>query len=417
MAVAVFALLACGGGTTGSSAARPPKPTDIAAKAGCTGWAADTRQLEMYVKESGTCTVDGQPLNVNTFNDATLTAARTYSAAPAQGRRTTGVLGTKRIDLSTQAIRYSGFPTTTRCPDGRLLMVWREATDHTITRDGVIMGAYSSDNGVTWGAKIAVLGDGGVTDYRDPGISALADGRMALTYYTGTIAQNHMGALVRFSSDNGATWGVAVRIDPNLFYAASSAPLVQLADGTLIATWYGETTGDSSAFVSRSTDGGATWGARIKIADGPAASVQYVEPWTVLGLDGTLYTFIRTAMTSISMVKSTDGGLTWTAPAIAFAGNGRPSAVITRNGTIMVAPRTVDNYHGMILTSIDNGVTWSAAQTIQITSARVGGWLYAGPFEVAPNVVWVPSCVELSSTSTVLRGFYFLTSTGVSPAG
>jgi hypothetical protein len=68
---AVLALAACGGTSTAAAPAAPPTAASIAAKAGCTGWTPDTGQLELYVKESGTCTVNGQPLNVDTYNNTT----------------------------------------------------------------------------------------------------------------------------------------------------------------------------------------------------------------------------------------------------------------------------------------------------------------------------------------------------------
>jgi hypothetical protein len=89
--VAVLALAGCDGGGSGlSSASAPPSPSDIAAKAGCTGWTADTGQLEMYVKESGTCTVNSQPLSVDTFNtvaarDGYVKVAATFGGTYGEG--------------------------------------------------------------------------------------------------------------------------------------------------------------------------------------------------------------------------------------------------------------------------------------------------------------------------------------------
>ena len=73
LVVAVLALAGCSSAgsptTTAAAPTAPPSASDVATKASCTGWAATTGQLEMYVKESGTCTVGAAQINVDTFND------------------------------------------------------------------------------------------------------------------------------------------------------------------------------------------------------------------------------------------------------------------------------------------------------------------------------------------------------------
>lgn len=61
----------CGGGGKSGSSGGTVNPADIAAKAGCTGYSSSSGEL--YVKEGGDCDLNGQTINVKTFQD---TAAR-----------------------------------------------------------------------------------------------------------------------------------------------------------------------------------------------------------------------------------------------------------------------------------------------------------------------------------------------------
>ena len=95
LAVAVLALAGCGGSKAPVSDTTTYGPTvytaqQMMANAGCKGDATLDTQLELYVKESGTCTLDGQQISVDTFNnkaarDAYLKVAETFGGSYGEG--------------------------------------------------------------------------------------------------------------------------------------------------------------------------------------------------------------------------------------------------------------------------------------------------------------------------------------------
>jgi hypothetical protein len=85
--LAAATLCACGGSTHGRSSASTARAassasiTDLATKAGCSPFDQDTSNLELYVRESGACTVGAAQVRIYTFNDG---AARDQYLAAAK---------------------------------------------------------------------------------------------------------------------------------------------------------------------------------------------------------------------------------------------------------------------------------------------------------------------------------------------
>lgn len=86
----VLALTACGSGatTSGTTSQAPQTAADLATKIGCTGYTQSSE--EMYVKEGGDCTLNGQTVYVNTYADDTardqyLEVAKSTGGTYAQG--------------------------------------------------------------------------------------------------------------------------------------------------------------------------------------------------------------------------------------------------------------------------------------------------------------------------------------------
>lgn len=319
--------------------------------------------------------------------------------------------------------QYAAFPSATVLSDGRLFLVWRQATDHLNTRDGVVKASTSSDHGLTWSTAYTLFQDetAGI-DLRDPTASTSPDKQtLYVTYLKGSASLNAGGFYLRISTDQGETFGAEIRIDPHP-YSAGTAPIVTLPNGQLLATWYGkENLGDAkdSSFYSLSADGGQTWGAPVKFADGVAAGRDYQEPYASVYGDTVVIMFRWGNADQIGMVKSTNGGATFSAPAAAFTGTGRPSNLITSNGTLVVVyrnwPGGTTLQHGMVRTSHDFGATWGPARLVERTNPNF--WLYSGPVEVAPGMIFCPTSVESSSTSAKLSMRYLVDGGGITPYG
>ncbi|MBI4674925.1 MAG: exo-alpha-sialidase [Chloroflexi bacterium] len=187
------------------------------------------------------------------------------------------------------------------------------------------------------------------------------------------------------SGDNGATWtygflpnttayagGAYQRIsDPSIAYDAKHA------------AWLVNTLGIGSAGQSilahRSTDGGLSWDNPILI-DGPgfgldknwiacdnaAASPYYgncYASWDDANNGGVIYVSV-----------SSGGGVTWSTPTFAFGSSGlgvQPLAL--PDGTVVI-PYLGFNNRMYVIRSMDGGATWSAPQNITtVTSHNVAG--------------------------------------------
>lgn len=136
-----------------------------------------------------------------------------------------------------------------------------------------------------------------------------------------------------YSTDQGASFSTPVAISANVLYDQGSRPVVGY-DGAVYVFWEGSTrlaTLDS-IWVAKSTDGGVTWSAPVAVSQlvditPPAHTVFRVNsfPAADAAPNGDLYV----AWSSIESdsngghdaayySKSTDGGMTWSSPAIVF---------------------------------------------------------------------------------------------------
>ncbi|MDQ1743750.1 MAG: hypothetical protein QOE23_2089 [Pseudonocardiales bacterium] len=144
-------------------------------------------------------------------------------------------------------------------------------------------------------------------------------------------------------------------------------------------------------FVSRSTDGGATWGNPVTVASG---STSFDKNWTVCDNNasspyrGHCYTEFDDNADGdrLKMSTSTDGGLTW--GAAKNTGNnatglgGQP--VVQPNGTVIVPSANASESAILAWRSTDGGATWSSTVTVATVADHApAGSLRSGPMPSA----------------------------------
>jgi hypothetical protein len=149
-----------------------------------------------------------------------------------------------------------------------------------------------------------------------------------------------------------------------------------------------------TVFISRSTDGGQTWGSPISaVSPTYTSKVDLDKNWTVC--DNTpLSPFFGNCYTEFDnfgqgdleqMITSTDGGLTWSAP-LATADTvhglgGQP--LVQPNGTVVVPFESLQNTIGSF-TSENGGASWDASEKIShVKKHPVAGNLRSSPLPSA----------------------------------
>ena len=249
------------------------------------------------------------------------------------------IIWTKSI--SGVADRYCGWPSVCAVGGGEIAVVFSGDRSSHVCPWGKVRMVRSKDGGETWSASVTLCN--GVLDDRDAGLLRLANGDLALFWFTsvhyyendyyrkhnpdyirhfekldrGTVYRD-LGSFSRRSTDGGRTWEAPVRLP-------TSAPHggIQLADGRLIVVGNqdsqvrGHLKADQeekafagakpSLVVAESVDNGRSWRELSRIP----AQTGACEPHLIEGADGVLRCYARTAR-NLVYTESRDGGRSWT---------------------------------------------------------------------------------------------------------
>lgn len=128
----------------------------------------------------------------------------------------------------------AAMPSTVRMDDGRIIVAVRVRNPRDEGLQNWIDTHISEDNGRTW-SFLSKVGETGLHNGNPAGLAVLEDGRLACTYANRDLRQ----MLVRFSSDDGATWGeeIVIRDNPHT-YDMGYPQMLQNADGKMVSIYY-----------------------------------------------------------------------------------------------------------------------------------------------------------------------------------
>lgn len=269
--------------------------------------------------------------------------------------------------------------------DGSLLGTYRKGEEH-FGDEGIVVTRKSLDGGGSWSSESTAAAESGL-DTRGGSLAQLSDGRVALTYWVREIGGDQIlnGARVQFSDDGGTTWDPPVVILDDMLYAQCAGPVVEHDGDLLIPLYGGVGTPSRRCKVVKSTDGGATWSVLSTMSD---TSVESHEPNIVELSDGSLMGLIRHHDDhELALVYSTDHGATWTAPTVFLSEVlSRPSAIVLASGRVVLAYRDLTaSQDTRLIYSDDDGVTWSTPEDPDATTSKQ--FLYAGFAETSPDTV------------------------------
>lgn len=342
---------------------------------------------------------------------------------------------------------HNAFPGLCVTPKRRHMVVFRRATSHTPSV-GVICRAYLNlgtsiymVNAVGAGSVASpgfdtIINDG-TLDCRDPNVSTLSDGRIALSFPKTMVSgglELLQNAYVCFSSDDGATWTTPTAVTTNFTkWAACTSPVIE-HNGALYLPIFGSSAvtqpavGDLATFV-KSTDGGVTWTQGATILDGTSGglNLEITEVTMTNAPNGDLLAAVRVdGANEIQFFRSTDHGATW-ANANAtdsqqshIAGLSSPRMLTDDTGLVVSVIRDPVTLMPGIFWSPDNGNSWPGPLLFD-DNTHLGKvysqYDYSGMALTAPGVICVVYAMELDVNHSDLRVKFIHTRPGVSPTG
>lgn len=283
-------------------------------------------------------------------------------------------------------------------------------------RNGDASGGFyvSIDGGATFYDALVTRGPAGVYEAAgDPVAAVDRTGRLYANYISFDRTTDDGGLYVQTSIDSGITWSAPVPVAAHINepgadfedkpYTCCDMSATSPYVNNFYVSWTRfQASGGSPIFVSRSSDGGATFSAPLRILT--SSSCQFSCPAT--GPNGEVYvTFFDYSTGRVRVDRSFDGGVTWGADVSVSTFNelwGEPNPCGTfrtpsypmiacdisggpRHGWVYVC---WVNYNGtdpdvMLSHSSDNGATWSAP--VRVDDGPVGTWQWWQWMSVHPQ--------------------------------
>jgi hypothetical protein len=197
----------------------------------------------------------------------------------------------------------------------RVVLVWEEQQ----AGGRAVMSAVSTDRGATWSTPMRV--DDGKGRGAPLAPRVVFAGKRPVISWTAAVGGNNRFAQIwaDSSADGGATWGEDVLIHEQ---PGGMAPTMQVfSDGTQAAVVFearsrgGET--NRIFHVAMSADG--TWNPnRDALAPLTPPEMQATAPRLARGSDGTLYLAFVEGPRRVRLMRSKDGGTSWSEPLLVF---------------------------------------------------------------------------------------------------
>lgn len=252
----------------------------------------------------------------------------------------------KVIDTNT----YDAFGVLLKTGANTLTYFTRQGTDH-VGGKGDIVGATYIPSIKTWGIFSTIYSDA-LYDARNVGGGVIGD-RIVLffgRYDQYASAWVDIGYIT--STDGGATWNAYTEIGVSALGLTAFSPhghIIELTDGALLQPFYGNNgAGTYTLALFESRDGGATWTLGNTIYSGTTAyselAIEHIG-------DDRLVAFIRQGSGSTGVgayqATSSDGGATWSAPAVTNLGRGIVVPWLGRDGNRLIA-LYADRYDDML---------------------------------------------------------------------
>lgn len=278
---------------------------------------------------------------------------------------------------------YSYTPQIAVDSNGTIYMAWE---DDTATNSNILF-TRSTDGGVTFSTPINLSNTSG--DSFNPRIAVGSAGNVYVVWEDDTPGNT----VIMFSHSTNA--GVSFSTPINLSNSSADSSTQQIAvdsSGNIYVVWENDTL-NLGIFLSRSTDGGATFSAPATLSTNPSGSY---SPQVAVGLSGNLSVVWEDDANSaadISFTYSTDHGATFATPASLSYHNANSMSAqvaIDLSGNIDVVweNNSLGYFDIFFSRSADNGVTFSTPADISDGSGEAQDPQITLDAKGNINVVW-----------------------------
>jgi hypothetical protein len=200
----------------------------------------------------------------------------------------------------------SEYPAITSGPGNTVHIAWVDDTPG----HWEVYYKQSTNGGTTWGTnkRLTVTADSASAD--SPVIAVSSDSRVHVAWHK--YMPGNPELYYRRSTDGGTTWNTVQRL--TWTSGGSFRPVIGLGSGSAIhMVWQDDTPGNAEVYYKKSTDGGATWGTAKRLTStsgsswSPDMAVDSSTAIHVVWGDSTPGNF------EMYYKKSTDGGESWSA--------------------------------------------------------------------------------------------------------
>ena len=297
--------------------------------------------------------------------------------------------------------------------------VWQQDRWSNGGAHGLVAG-FSFDGGKTWGETTlpfsACAAGLGYERASDPWVSIGPDGKAYTVSISFNQSNNNNAVAAATSSDGGKTWGhLSVLIadtqpSSQFFNDKESVTADPVHAGVAYVVWdrLEQPTGNPQAdlhtaafrgpaLLSKTTNGGLTWGSPQVIVNTPARQQTIGNQIVIDPSSGALYDFFdliappfNVTAFKVAFVKSTDGGSTWTRPQIiadlrtVFVNDPNTGQAI-RTGDI-IPEAAIDPASGQLyVVWQDSRFTGGHFDEIALSTSTDGGATWSAPVQVNTN--------------------------------
>lgn len=237
------------------------------------------------------------------------------------GSRASGDVACEGLQVRVHAdlfMVYQSEPALAVGPDGEIYSVWIDNRDEPAGASSVYF-ARSTDGGMSWTDPSVRISPFSAGHQGEPAISVDPSWTIYVVYRGGV--SSTIDVWVTTSTDGGLSWSAPSKAnDVSGFVQVSQSygPAIALAgDGVAYVAWEDWRNGDPDIYVAQSTDGGATWGANVRVNDDAAGIEQRGDPALAVDPTGAVHVAWQDRRNDpqdpdVYVSSSRDGGLTWT---------------------------------------------------------------------------------------------------------